>query len=155
MLADFYGRVLIPSTVVEHTRLGFDAAIADLRRAIAAHDLRDLVVAIEQTGTYHRPVRGAPTPPPASTPAIVHPSISRHFREAAAYDNKTDPTDLEGIFRAAINGFGLQQPRRDPTYTALQLLARHRRDLVQQVDACSAARSWSTSRPACPDTPMF
>ena len=63
---------------------------------------------------------------------IVHPSISRYFRQAGSYDIKTDPTDLEGIFRAAINGFGLQQPPADPLYTALQMWARHRRDLVQK-----------------------
>ena len=51
LLADFYGRVLVPLTVVEHTRSGFDAAIAHLKRAIAEHDLRDTVVAVEQTGS--------------------------------------------------------------------------------------------------------
>ena len=131
MLADFYGRVLIPVTVVEHTQHGFQTAIAGLRQAVATHGLRDLVVAVEQTGAYHRPIQRAYAAAGFET-RIVHPSISRHFREAGAYDNKTDPTDLEGIFRAAINGFGLQQPTWDPTYTALQLLARHRRDLVSK-----------------------
>ena len=109
----------------------FQKAIAELHQAIATHDLRDLVVAIEQTGTYHRPVQRAYTAAGFET-RIVHPSISRHFREASDYDNKTDPTDVEGIFRAAINGFGLQQPSWDPVYTGLQLLARHRRDLVEK-----------------------
>jgi transposase len=131
MLADFYGRILIPVTVVEHTQCGFDKAIAELRQAITTHDLRDLVVAIEQTGTYHRPIQRAYADAGFQA-RIVHPSISRHFREAGAYDNKTDPTDLEGIFRSAVNGFGLQQPTWDPVYTGLQLLARHRRDLVQK-----------------------
>jgi transposase len=129
MLADFYGRVLIPVAVVDHTQLGFQKAIAELRQAITTHGLRDLVVAVEQTGAYHRPIQHAYAAAGFET-RVVHPSISRHFREAGAYDNKTDPTDLEGIFRAAINGFGLLQPTWDPTYTALQLLARHRRDLV-------------------------
>lgn len=131
MLADFYGRVLIPVTVVEHTQHGFQTAVAALRQAITTHGLRDLVVAVEQTGAYHRPIQHAYAAAGFET-RIVHPSISRHFRQAGAYDNKTDPTDLEGIFRAAVNGFGLQQPTWDPTYTALQLLARHRRDLVSK-----------------------
>ena len=59
MLADFYGRILIPLTVVEHTLSGFEAAIAHLKRAIAEHDLRDTIVAVEQTGSYHRPVKRA------------------------------------------------------------------------------------------------
>jgi transposase len=131
MLADFYGRVLIPVTVVEHNQPGFEKAIAELRLAMTTHGLRDLVVAIEQTGTYHRPIQHAYAAAGFETRS-VHPSISRHFREAGAYDNKTDPTDLEGIFLAAVMGFGLQQPTCDPVYTALQLLARHRRDLVHK-----------------------
>ena len=132
LLADFYGRVLIPLTPVEHTRSGFDAAIDHLKRAVAEHDLRDTIVAVEQTGSYHRPVKCAFVAAGFDT-RIVHPSISRHYRQAADYDTKTDATDTEaGIFRAAINGFGLQEPPRDPTYAALQFWARHRRDLVQK-----------------------
>ena len=33
MLADFYGRVLIPPTVVEHNKAGFKAAVRLLREA--------------------------------------------------------------------------------------------------------------------------
>jgi transposase len=132
LLADFYGRVLIPVSAVEHSRSGFDAAIAALRRAIAAHDLRDTVVVIEQTGSYHRPVKRAFATAGFDT-RIVHPSIARHYRQADAYDTKTDRTDLEaGIFRAAINGFGWQEAPRDETYAALQFWARHRRDLVHK-----------------------
>jgi len=131
MLADFHGRILIPVTVVEHTQHSFHKAVAELRQAMTTHDLRELVVAVEQTGAYHKPIQHAYAAAGFET-RIVHPSISRHFREAAAYDNKTDPTDLEGIFRAAVSGFGLLQPARDPVYTASQLLARHRRDLVSK-----------------------
>ena len=99
LLADFYGRVLIPLTVVEHTRSGFDADIDRLKRAIAEHDLRDTIVAVEQTGSYHRPVKHTFAAAGFDT-RIVHPSISRHYRQAADYDTKTDATDTEaGIFR--------------------------------------------------------
>src|ERR1700704_2500860 len=59
MLADFYGRILVPPTTVEHSRRGFENAIAELRQAIATHDLRDVIIAIEQTGVYHRPIQRA------------------------------------------------------------------------------------------------
>ena len=132
LLADFYGRVLIPLTVVEHTRSGCDAVIDHLKRAIAEHDLRDTIVAVEPTGSDHRPVKRAFAAAGFDT-RIVHPSVSRHYRQAAEYDTKTDRTDTEvGIFRAAINGFGLQEAPRDPTYAALQFWARHRRDLVHK-----------------------
>ena len=54
MLADFYGRILVPPTPVDHTRLGFQQAIAAVQQAVRTSDLRDLVIAIEQTETIGR-----------------------------------------------------------------------------------------------------
>ena len=39
MLADFYGRILIPPTVVEHNKQGFDSMIAEIGRAIGVSAL--------------------------------------------------------------------------------------------------------------------
>jgi transposase len=129
MLADFYGRILVPPAAVEHTREGFEKAIAALRQAIAAHELRDVTVAIEQTGAYHRPVKRAFSAAGFET-RIVHPLTSKQLRLPADSGNKTDDTDLNAIHRAAVNGFGLIEPKVDPTHAELQMLARHRRDLV-------------------------
>src|SRR6266851_4584694 len=52
LLADFYGRVLIPPTTVAHNRPDLDAAVAQVRQAFATHQLRDGLVAIERTGRY-------------------------------------------------------------------------------------------------------
>ena len=46
--------------------------------------------------------------------------------------NKTDDTDLSAIHRAAVNGLGLSEHEADPVSIQLQLLARHRRDLVRK-----------------------
>jgi transposase len=132
MCADFYGRILIPPRVVEHRRDAFDEALALLSHTLAQQDIRDLIVAVERTGRYHLPVFRAFAAAGYDT-RIVHPNVSCHFREAGSYDTKTDAIDLEaGIFRAAVNGFGLQEPTWDEPYTALQLWVRHRRDLVQK-----------------------
>lgn len=132
MLADFYGRVLVKPTVVAHRRDAFDDAIAQLRQVIAQTEIRDLIVAVERTGSYHRPIVRAFAAAGFET-RIVHPNVSCHFRRAGSYDTKTDPIDVNaGIFRAAVNGFGLQEPPRDPLYAALQLRVRQRRDLVQK-----------------------
>jgi transposase len=132
MLADFYGRILIPPTTVDHRRNAFDQAIARLRQTTAAEDIRDLIVAVERTGRHHLPLLRAFAAAGLET-RIVHPNVSSHFRRAGSYDTKTDPIDVNaGIFRAAVNGFGLQEPPRDPTYAALQLRARRRRDPVQK-----------------------
>src|SRR5438094_5857850 len=45
MLADFYGRVLLPPTTLEHNQAGFQAALQALRDAIARHALKDVIVA--------------------------------------------------------------------------------------------------------------
>jgi transposase len=129
MLCDFYGTVLVPPTVVEHKRPALDAALAQLRQAQGRHDLRDLLVAIERTGRYHR------TPQRAFTAAgfdtrLVHPFATAQLRQPSDGDNKTDDTDLVAIHRAAVNGFALATPELDEQYTTLQLLERYRRDLV-------------------------
>src|SRR5690349_7937488 len=48
LLADFYGRVLIPPTTVDHNQPALDSAVAQVRQAFADHQLRDGVVAIER-----------------------------------------------------------------------------------------------------------
>jgi transposase len=83
------------------------------------------------TGTYHRPVQRAFRKAGSET-RLVHPFASRHYRLPAHADTKTDDHDLEGIFRATINGFGLAEPDWDDLYRQLQILARHRRDLVKK-----------------------
>ena len=129
MLADCYGRILVPPTLAEQTRQGFREAIAALRQAQASDELRDLVIAIERTGAYRQPVQRASVAAGSET-RIVPPLASPQFRRIADPGNQTDDTDLLAIVRATANGFGLLEPSRDPIYTQLQLLARHRRDLV-------------------------
>jgi len=131
MLCDFYGKVLIAPTVVEHQRAALQLATVQLKEACQRHGLRDHIVAVEMTGTYHRPVQRAFRNAGHET-RLVHPFASRHYRLAAHADSKTDDHDLEGIFRAAINGFGLLEPVWGETYLRLQVLARHRRDLVEK-----------------------
>lgn len=131
MLCDFYGKVLIPPTIVEHQRTPLELAAIQLREAIQKHGLQDHLVAVEMTGTFHRPVQRAFRKAGSET-RLVHPFASRHYRVVGHADSKTDDHDLEGIFRAAVNGFGLVEPEWDETYQQLQLLARHRRDLVQK-----------------------
>lgn len=131
MLCDFYGKVLIPPTIVEHHHAALQLAVLQLKEACEDHHLRDHIVAVEMTGTYHRPVQRAFREAGSET-RLVHPFASRHYRLPAHADHKTDDHDLEGIFRAAVNGFGLLEPAWDETHLRLQLLARHRRDLVQK-----------------------
>lgn len=128
-LADFYGQPLLLPTTVAHTRGDLQAAIDQVGAAMRRHDLRDLIVAIERTGEYHRPVQRAFRAAGFET-RLVHPFTSKQYRQPADPDYKTDDTDLAAIFRAATHGFGLCEPTWPEPYPTLQLLRRHRRDLV-------------------------
>jgi transposase len=129
LLADFYGKVVVPPTPVAHNRPELDFMINQVRQACQQHDLRDVLVAIERTGRYHHVIRDACRRAQLET-RIVHPFTSKRFRQPADPDNKTDDKDLAAIHRATTTGFALIEPQLDDTYQTLQLLARHRRDLV-------------------------
>ena len=128
---DFYGRVLVEPSVVEHRRSDFQTAIQTLKTAIQKHDIKDTIVCVEMTGNYHKVVMRAFRDAGFET-RLVHPFASTHYRTAEHGDLKTDDHDLVGIFRAVVNGFGLVEPIWSDTYRNLQLLARHRRDLVRK-----------------------
>jgi transposase len=134
MLRDFYGRVLVELSTVEHTGPGLRAMTAALRGGVQNHELGHVVVAIERTGNYHRPVQRACRNAGFET-RIVHPFASQHFREIDHPDDKTDEHDLEGIHRATVVGFGLVELPLDENYQRLRLLVRHRRDLVAKTAA--------------------
>jgi transposase len=129
MLCDFYGDVLVPPAKVDHSKLGFDLATLRLREALTQHDIKDVIIAIERTGDYHLPVKRAFSNADFAC-RIVHPFATKRFRDPANPGNKTDPTDLAAIVRAAQSGFALCEPPWDEVYRRLQLLARHRRNLV-------------------------
>ena len=131
LLANFYGTVLMPPVTVEHERGPLDALIASLRDTIREHNLGDVVVAIERTGDYHRPIQRAFAAANFET-RIVHPLTTKQFRLPADPGNKTDDTDLAAIVRAVTQGFGLLEPIWPELYIKIQLLRRHRRDLVDK-----------------------
>jgi transposase len=128
-LCDFYGNVLVPPTTVEHNRQQFEAALAQIRQAVAHHDLRDLLVAIERTGRYHRAPQRACAAAGLET-RLVHPFATVQFRQPRDPNEKTDDNDLAAIHLAAVNGFALLEHDLDEQWKTLQLLERHRRDLV-------------------------
>src|SRR5258708_25726255 len=130
-LADFYGRTLLEPTTLPHNRGDFQAAVDRIRRAMQQHDLKDLVVAIERTGEYHRPVQHAFRQAGFET-RLVHPFTSKQYRQPADPGNKTDDTDLAAICRATTHGFGLLEPTWPEDYVTIQLLRRHRRDLLDK-----------------------
>ena len=102
-----------------------------LKQAIEKHGIKDSIVAVEMTGTYHQIIFRALRDAKYET-RIVHPFASSHYRAPEHGDVKTDDNDLIAIFRAAVNGFGLLEQPWDDVHRSLQLLVRHRRDLVNK-----------------------
>jgi len=131
LLADFYGRVLIPPTTVAHNRPELDAAVAQIRAAFAQQQLRDGLVAIERTGRYHRLVQRTFAAAGLET-RILHPFVTKQYRQPVDPGNKTDDTDLAAIHRATVTGCALLEATRNEAWTTLLLLIRHRRDLVRK-----------------------
>lgn len=131
MFCDFYGKVLVPPTSVEHRRGELQAAVVKLRQAVNSHGIKDQIVCVEMTGTYHQIVWRTFRDAGFET-RLVHPFASSHYRIPEHGSIKTDDNDLSAIFRAAVNGFGLIEQTKDDCYQSLQLLVRHRRDLVSK-----------------------
>jgi transposase len=131
MLADFYGRVLVEPTTIEHDQAGFEKALQLVRDAMTRHGIKDTIVVIERTGRYHGPIQRAFAKAGFEV-RILHPYTTKQFRQPADPGNKTDDTDLFAIHRGAVNGFGLLEHEPEPIFVQLQLLARHRRGLVQK-----------------------
>jgi len=130
-LCDYYGRVIVEPTTVEHNAGSLKAMTQQIQEACQAEGITDTIAAVEMTGVYHRPVQAALRKAGFDT-RTVHPFASSHYRKPLHPDLKTDDNDLEAIFHAAINGYGLALLEVDPVYRSLQRLARHRRNLVKQ-----------------------
>jgi transposase len=126
MLADFFGNFLLPPRRLEHKRHALDEALTTLRQAVREHRLKALLVVIERTGRYHRPVQRACLAAGYDV-RIVHPFATKQFRQVANPGDKTDDHDRAAMHRAAVNGFALAEPERDDFWTSFLRIARFRR----------------------------
>jgi hypothetical protein len=131
MLCNFYGKVIVEPTTVEHFSGGLQCMTQRVHEACQAEALTDTIVAVEMTGIYHKPVQRAFRKAGFDT-RIVHPFASNHYRRPLHPDEKTDDHDLEAIFHAAINGYGLATLPVGEVYQSLQAVSRHRHNLVKQ-----------------------
>jgi transposase len=131
MLCNFYGKVVIEPTTVDHTSGGLWVMTQRVAEACRAEGLTDSIVAVEMTGISHKPVQRAFRKAGFDT-RIVHPFASNHYRRPLHPDEKTDDHDLEAIFHAAVKGYGLATLPVGEVYHSLQAVSRHRHNLVKQ-----------------------
>ncbi|MCO6454641.1 MAG: transposase [Pirellulaceae bacterium] len=93
MLSDFYGKVLVEPTTVDHTRGGLLLMTNLIAESRQDEGLRDMIVVVEMTGIYHKPVFRACLDAGFDT-RIVHPFASAHYRRPLHPNAKTDDHDL-------------------------------------------------------------
>ncbi len=136
MFTDFYGKVWIAPREVAHAQPQLQACLELLRRSSIDCGIKDLVVVIERTGEYHQPIRRA-FEAWGYEVRIIHPFTTKQYRMPANPGEKSDTNDLGAMQRATVNGLGLREAALPPLYGQLQLLVRHRRDLVGK---CSSLR---------------
>jgi transposase len=134
MMADYYGNLLIQARTLEHQANFFKAAVELIRQAQQQHDIQDMIVVVERTGTYYLAPKRAFAKAGFET-RVVHPFATKQYRMPADPGNKTDETDLHAQHRAAVAGFGLFESELEPLYRTLQLRVRHRRSLVEKASA--------------------
>jgi transposase len=137
LLADFYGRVLMHVLEVDNTGPALEALVGEVKAQCERHGLKDLVVAIEQTGRYHVPVRQVLRK--HWDVQMVHPFATKQLRQPADPGNKTDPTDLHAIVRAVVVGYGTTEAQLPPRWGDWRLVSREREALVRQ-------RAWARVR---------
>lgn len=128
LLTDFYGRGLMDMLVVENTGPALAALVAEVNAQRATHGLKDLLVAIEQTGRYHVPIRQVLGQ--HWDVQMVHPLATKHLRQPADPGNKTDATDLQAIVRAVIVGYGTRERELPARWADWRLVSREREALV-------------------------
>jgi transposase len=129
-LCNFFGKVIIEPTVVEHNAGALHNMASLAMAACREAGFVDSIAAVEMTGIYHRPVQNALRKAGFDT-RLVHPYASKHYQQRIHPNDKNDDKDEEAIFLAAINGFGLATFPVDEAHASLQAVARHRRNLVK------------------------
>ncbi len=128
LLTDFYGHPLADGLEVENTAPALEGLVAWLEAQCERHGLKDLVVAVEQTGRYHRPV--CQVLRRHWEVRMVHPFATKQLRQPADPGNKTDWTDLAAIVRAVLVGYATEADELPERWVAWRLVSRERENRV-------------------------
>jgi transposase len=127
-LGNVRAKILVPPFDVAYRKSALEGLVETMRTACEDHGLQDLVVAIERTGSYYYPVRDVLKR--HWKVLMVHPSVTKHLRQAVDPGNKTDATDLYAAVHAAVVGYGRPEAELPEPYAAGRLVSRERGSLV-------------------------
>lgn len=126
---DFYGEPLWEESLTfPITQGNLDQLIHVVVSTCRKCGIKDLVVGIEQTGRYHRPIKQVLEK--RWEVKMIHPFMTKQLRQPASPGVKTDGVDLEAMDRAIISGYGDNPPPLPPLYGKWQQINRAREDSV-------------------------
>jgi transposase len=130
LLTDFYGHVLMKQRTIPNTRSGMNCISMLLKEQQKSHALKEIVVGIERTGRYHRPIRRCLKR--HAEVVMIHPFTTKQLRQPVFPGNKTDGTDLLAISRAVMIGYGRVETPLPERWLEWRLIHRAREDLVRK-----------------------
>ena len=150
MLTDFYGKVLIAPTVLDHRRDAFDHALAQISQVTASHQIQITSWSSSRPGVITSWLSGL-SRPLVMTCGCTHPVNPRHFRHAAhPGENPTIRTWKESSRPPVLGCTGWSIPPGNQS-TARSSSGPDTGGFWSRNPLSSAARSWNTSNPASPD----
>jgi len=130
LLTDFYGHVLMKQRTIPNTRSGMNYISMLLKEQQKSHALKEIVVGIERTGRYHRPIRRCLKR--HAEVVMIHPFTTKQLRQPVFPGNKTDGTDLLAISRAVMIGYGRVETPLPKRWLQWRLIHRAREDMVRK-----------------------
>ena len=129
-LSNFYGEAFYFNPEIGKTKQELEALISQTKEVIKENGLLDLVVGVENTGSYHQLAKRIFSR--HWDIKMIHPFITKQLRQPASLGVKTDDIDLEAMTRAVINGYGTDDPEVPAIYESWRMFCRARKDFVKK-----------------------
>lgn len=130
MVKDFYGNVLREPEVFPVTAAGLGQLECRITDAQREHNLKLMLVGLEQTGRLHEPVRRVLAK--RWELKLIHPLVTNHLRQGINRNIKTEGTDVDALFRAVVGSYGSPCRTLPVEYERWRVLHRAREELVDE-----------------------
>lgn len=129
-------KILIRAYTVSNSRLGFEQFREVILKAKRAYGLRDVVIGLESTGFYQRPLEEFLYASGFQVVSVSNLASARNRQTIELSWEKTDPKDAVAIADLILQGKFLYHACRDDLRETVRRLLRHRRRLMRERVRC-------------------
>ena len=129
-------KVLVRGYTVSNSRLGFEQFREAILEAKHAYGLRDVVVGLESTGFYQRPLEEFLDASGFQVVSVSNLASARNRQTIELSWDKSDPKDAEAIADLVLQGKFLYHASRDDQREMVRRLLRHRHHLMRDRTRC-------------------